>query len=128
MSKEFELKITNDANVLERVLLSDNVSVSDYLDSVRCLIYCTDTETKKNAFIDSWVPLAKPSERSSEGYIAFSEMSEIPERIKNKLLTWKNDFLASNEHIKRQLENDVDALNNEPKIVTASWPDESPST
>tara|TARA_S200002703_G_scaffold25810_2_gene22172 strand:- start:8562 stop:8933 length:372 start_codon:yes stop_codon:yes gene_type:complete len=116
MAINFKLTITPRVNVLSQATLSDGAQVTDYIDAIVCELRATDEATGTDAWVDSWVNLAKPSEKTAADYVPFSDMSQIPEGVKAKIDAWAND-----EHLREALTEDVNRRIGAPREESAAW-------
>ena len=116
MAINFKLTITPRVNVLSQATLSDGAQVTDYIDAIVCELRATDEASGTEAWVDTWVQLAKPSEKTSADYVPFTDMTSIPEGVKAKINAW-----ATDQHLRDALIEDVERRIGAPREESATW-------
>ena len=88
MAIEYELRITDRVQTANRVL-ADGEEAVDYIDAIVCVL--TATDGSYTARTDPWVSLRDPSTVDRADFVAFSDMSSLPDKIKTQLEAWGSD-------------------------------------
>mgnify|MGYP003153582812 CR=1 FL=1 len=83
--------------------LSDGSEVTDFIEAVVCDLKATDGAF--SAYTDSWVSLANASTVSPDDFVAFADMTELPDKIRAQLEVWGDD-----EERRQQLADRIAAL------------------
>jgi len=88
MAISYNLRITDRVQTANRVL-ADGEEAVDYIEAVVCVL--TATEDGFTARTDPWVSLSDPSTVDRADFVAFADMSSLPDKINTQLQAWGND-------------------------------------
>ena len=90
MAISYELRITDRVQT-NKAVLADGEEAVDYVEAVVCVLTATDTDSGHTARTDPWVSLSDPSTVDRADFVAFSDMSSLPAKIKTQLEAWGSD-------------------------------------
>ena len=88
MAISYELKITDRVQTANRVL-ADGDEAPDYIEAVVCVL--TATDGSYTASTDPWVSLSDAATVERSDFVAFGDMSSLPDKINAQLQAWGND-------------------------------------
>jgi hypothetical protein len=84
-----EYNLTTDRVRTNAATLSDDSEVTDFIEAVVCDLTATDGAF--SAYTDSWVSLTDASTVSPDDFVAFADMTELPDKIRTQLEAWGDD-------------------------------------
>ena len=121
MAISYNLTITDRVQTANRVL-ADGEEVSDYVEAVVCFLTASETvgEGKSavtyTASTDPWVSLSDAATVERSDFVAFADMSSLPDKIKTQLEAWGSDA-----ELRQQLANSIESQKVASVEKTATW-------
>ena len=121
MAVDYTLRITNRVQTANRVL-ADGEEANDYIEAVVCILTARevvgdgDSAVTYIASTDSWVSLSDPATVGRADFVAFSDMSSLPNHIKTQLEAWGDDADR-----RQQLADQIDAQKVAPIEKLSPW-------
>ena len=121
MAISYELKITDRVQTANRVL-ADGEEAPDFIEAIVCVLTASETVGEGDSAVtytastDPWVSLSDPSTVERSDFVAFADMSSLPNNINSQLQAWGND-----EDRRQQLANQIASQKVASVEKTATW-------
>tara|TARA_R100000655_G_scaffold4189_1_gene13599 strand:+ start:1278 stop:1649 length:372 start_codon:yes stop_codon:yes gene_type:complete len=121
MAISYELKITDRVQTANRVL-ADGEEAPDFIEAIVCVLTASETVGEGDSAVtytastDPWVSLSDPSTVERSDFVAFADMSSLPNKINSQLQAWGND-----EDRRQQLANQIASQKVASVEKTATW-------
>ena len=121
MAISYNLTITDRVQTANRVL-ADGEEAPDFIEAVVCVLTASETVGEGDSAVTytastaPWVSLSDAATVERSDFVAFADMSSLPDKINSQLQAWGNDADR-----RQQLANSIESQKTASVEKTATW-------